>query len=73
MTWATYCNQCEKLTDERLSYAVLTYCVPFYKAYKAGVKPSDLMSLVNAVGTNERLKPNTRLKRINNLIEQKEG
>ena len=71
MTWASYCNCCEKLTNETLSYSVLTFCVPFYQAYKAGVTPAELMSVVNAVGTNNKLKPETRLKRINKVISEK--
>jgi len=59
------------LTDETLSYEILTFCVPFYQAYKAGVTPSELMAVVNAVGSNNKLKPETRLKRINNLINEK--
>ena len=71
MTWASYCNRCENLTDNTLSYSVLTFCVPFYQAYKAGITPSDLMAVGNSVGTNKRLKPETRLKRINTLIKER--
>lgn len=73
VSWRRYLGYCKRLCPKELSFEILLFTIPFYKAWESGVPHRFLMCEIEHVSKNAfaaNYTPEQRIAWINSRIEE---